>query len=69
MALWVPAKPEIFTALDLSDMADSTIYSMLTVDQITREAIRLFKNSNAFIQSLESGAIFYKGMEWDASFS
>lgn len=40
---------------------------LLTIDQITREAVRLFQNSNQFIKDFAEDYEFYKGEQWDAA--
>lgn len=58
-------------------LADAVMYgsgnSQMSVDQITREAVRLFKNSNSFIQGLDAQyALDYKfmdGEQWPAEFA
>lgn len=38
--------------------------SLLTIDEITREAVRLFQNSNAFIEKMDREYEFYNGEQW-----
>lgn len=46
--------------------------NLLTLDMITREAVRRFKNSNLFIRSMDAqfaeDRAFYEGEQWDKGF-
>lgn len=53
MALWSPAKPIILIGDLTTETGDFTYYPMLTLEQMSREALRLFKDSNRFLQNID----------------
>lgn len=72
-------RPPIYTLADYTHDLDSTAVAhyrggnLLTIQQITREAIKLFQNSNEFIKQLNAQyareAAFYEGQQWPVEYS
>lgn len=65
--LWVEEAAEVPEAA-FNGIAALPSNSLLTIEMITREAVRLFRNSNAFIRSLdaqfEREFAFMNGSQW-----
>ena len=73
-ALALMAAPVVVKASSLMRVAPTDIIrpnSLMSVNEITREAVRLFKNSNVFIEEIErqyrEAFEFYDGAQWDSA--